>query len=439
MKTTRRTFFLGGAALAALPSFSIASPAAGRKLRLALIGCGERMKALLTNAIDEDIVAMADPDPAAFEKHFNLLKAYGHGDAVPKIKLFPDYHDMLDKISGELDAVLIASTNHHHAPAAILAMQKGLHVYVEKPMASTLEEAAAMRAAARKYGVATQVGNQGHSDEGVRRFAEYLAAGALGEVKDVWCWTDRVNAYAVEPPVAPLPPGFNWKAYLGDAKGIDAYRETMHPHGWHAWHGLGNGSIGNMATHIFDPFMWGLELGAPKSVELVDGIPGGKGSWDVSSEFRWEFAANAKRGPITVHWFDGIKPGIPVDEEHVKMNDCVRDIKWANRPPVVVEAERKYGVDFGRSGGAVVCEKGVMRIGSGGGLLFAPTSFQKELGSVPKIFQRERHMTHMKDFFTAARGGRPAVCNFDYSEPLAKIVLSGNLASLAGKGRRIEL
>ena len=141
MKTTRRTFFLGGAALAALPSFSITSPAAGRKLRLGLIGCGGRMKALLTNAIDEEIVAMVDPDPAAFEKHFKLLKAYGHGDAVAKIKLFSDYHDMLDRMSGELDAVLIASTNHHHAPAAILAMQKGLHVYVEKPMASTIDEA----------------------------------------------------------------------------------------------------------------------------------------------------------------------------------------------------------------------------------------------------------------------------------------------------------
>ena len=148
---------------------------------------------------------MADPDPAAFEKHFKLLKAYGHGDAVPKVRLFSDYHDMLDKMSGELDAVLIATTNHHHAPASILAMEKGLHVYVEKPMASTIEEVGAMRAAAHKYGVATQVGNQGHSDEGVRRFAEYLAAGALGDVKDVLCWTDRVNAYAVEPPPAALP------------------------------------------------------------------------------------------------------------------------------------------------------------------------------------------------------------------------------------------
>ena len=80
-----------------------------------------------------------------------------------------------------------------------------------------------------------------------------------------------------------------------------------------------------------------------------------------------------------------------------------------------------------------------MRIGSGGGLVFAPTSFKKQLGDVPKIFPREKHMTHMKDFFIAARGGRPAVCNFNYSEPLARIVLSGNLASLAGKGKKISL
>ena len=437
MKATRRSFVLGGCALAALPSFSIVRPAQGRKLRLALIGCGMRMKSLIVNAMDEEIVAMADPDPAAFAKQFELLKAYGHGDAPAKIKLFSGYREMLEKISSELDAVIIATTNHHHAPAALLAMEKGLHVYVEKPMAATVEEARAMRAAARRYGVATQVGNQGHNDEGVRRFAEYLAAGVLGEIRDIWCWTNRVNAYAVEPPVAPLPAGFNWEAYRGDAK--VEFRETMHPHGWHAWHGLGNGSIGNMATHLFDPFMWGLQLGAPKCVEMVANIPGGRGSWDVSSEFRWEFPATAKRGPIVMHWFDGVKPGVPVDEEHVRMNDQVRDIKWANRPPIVLEIERKHGVSMGESGGLVAGAEGAMRIGSGSGLVFAPAAFRKSLGDVPKIFPREKHMTHMKDFFTAVRGGRPAVCNFDYSEPLAEIVLSGNLASLSGRGKVIPL
>ena len=433
MNTTRRSFFLGGCALAALPSFSITSPVAGRKLRIGLIGCGRRMKSLIVNVLDEEVVAMADPDPATFENMFQMLKAYGRGDGIGKIKLFTDYRDMLDGISGELDAVIVATTNLHHAPASIMAMEKGLHVYVEKPMAFSIDEAKEMLAASRKYGVATQVGNQGHSDEGVRRFAEYLAAGALGDVRDVWCWTDRVNAYAKEPPKAALPPGFNWKAYRGSAN--VEYRETMHPHGWHAWHAIGNGSIGNMGTHIFDPFVWGLGLGAPTSVELVDRIPGGNGSWDVSSELRWEFPATAKRGPVTIHWFDGVKHGVPVDEEHVKMNDCVRDVKWANKPPVVLEFERRHGVDFGRTGGVVVGANGAMRIGSGGGLMFAPTSFQKELGAVPKIFPREKHMTHMKDFFAAARGIRPAVCNFDYSEPLAEIVLSGNLASLAGKGK----
>jgi hypothetical protein len=105
----------------------------------------------------------------------------------------------------------------------------------------------------------------------------------------------------------------------------------------------------------------------------------------------------------------------------------------------VEELEKKYGVKLGATGGVVVGENGAMRIGSGGGLVFAPTSFKKQLGDVPKIFPREKHMTHMKDFFVAARGGRPAVCNFDYSEPLARIVLSGNLASLAGKGKKISL
>ena len=121
------------------------------------------------------------------------------------------------------------------------------------------------------------------------------------------------------------------------------------------------------------------------------------------------------------------------------MNDQVRDIKWANRPPIVLEIERKHGVSMGESGGLVAGAEGAMRIGSGSGLVFAPAAFRKSLGDVPKVFPREKHMTHMKDFFTAARGGRPAVCNFDYSEPLAEIVLSGNLASLSGRGKSIPL
>ena len=427
----------GGCALAVLPSFSITRPVSGRKLRVALIGCGARMRSLILNAMQEEIVAMADPDPSVFGKLFEILKGYGQTETVRKIRTFPCYREMLDKMSGELDAVIIATTNLHHAPASIMAMEKGLHVYVEKPMAFSIEEAKVMRETARKYGVATQVGNQGHNDEGVRRFAEYLAAGALGRISDIWCWTDRVNAYAVKPPVAAIPKGFNWEAYRGTAK--VEYRETMHPHGWHAWHALGNGSIGNMATHIFDPFMWGLGLGAPKNVEMVENIPGGEGSWDVSTRFRWEFEGGSKHGPVTMHWFDGVKPGVAPDKTHIGSNDQVRESQWANRPPVVEELEKKYGVKLGATGGVVVGENGAMRIGSGGGLVFAPTSFKKQLGDVPKIFPREKHMTHMKDFFIAARGGRPAVCNFDYSEPLARIVLSGNLASLAGKGKKISL
>ena len=438
MNISRRSFVLGGCALAALPSFSITTPVKDRKLRVGLIGCGARMRSLILNAMQEDIVAMADPDPSVFGKLFEILKGYGQGEKVSKIRLFSCYTEMLDKMSGELDAVIVATTNLHHGPASIMAMEKGLHVYVEKPMAFSVDDVVAMTAAARKYGVATQVGNQGHNDESARRFAEYLAAGVLGEIRDIWCWTDRVNAYAVKPPVAQIPKEFNWEAYRGPVKDLE-YRETMHPHGWHAWHKIGNGSIGNMATHIFDPFMWGLNLGAPKSVEMVNSIPGDEGSWDVSSEFRWEFAGNGKRGPVTLHWFDGINPNLAFDKNYIGSNDQVRESRWANRPPIIEELEKKYEVKLGATGGVVVGKEGAMRIGTCGGLVFAPTSFKKQLGDVPKIFPREKHMTHMKDFFVAARGGRPAVCNFDYSEPLAKIVLSGNRASLAGKGKKITL
>ncbi len=423
--------------------------AAGRKVRLGLVGCGGRMGlniryGLLTNLCGEEIVCMAEPDPSHWDKTRAVVKNYQPEADVSKIRAFYDYHEMLDKMSDELDAVVIATPNHHHAAAAILAMSKGLHVYVEKPMALTVEEVDLMRVAARKYGVVTQVGNHGHSGEGVRRLVEYIQSGAIGQVHDVWAFDDRLNAMMYRPPKAEPPKGMDWDSWCGPAPVCDYYAPTddhngLHPHDWHSWIGYGNGSIGNMGTHIIDPAFWALRLGDvdPTSVEATDLKWGAEGAWAWRNTIHWTFPARKGMDAMTLHWFDGVKNGILYDNEHVDKIGICRKREYQNLPPVVEELEKKYGQDLGRLGTVFVGEKGIMAIGPhGSGLQFVPNNLQRSLPKPPKTIPREKGMNHQADWLRAIRNpNRPAGCNFDYSAPLAKTVLLGNVAARAGLKR----
>ncbi|MBP5509612.1 MAG: Gfo/Idh/MocA family oxidoreductase [Kiritimatiellae bacterium] len=458
MNMTKRDFLKSsGCALAgtcAIPFFHIgnaalaASVARGRKIRIGLIGCGWRMGlntryGILNNFCSEEIVCMAEPDPPRWDKIRAVVKAHQPETDVTKIRAFYDYREMLDKMAGELDAVAIATPNHHHATAAILAMSKGLHVYVEKPMALTIEEAELMHKTARKYGVATQVGNHGHSAEGTRRLVEYVQSGALGQIHDVWVFNDRLNAMLYRPPKAPPPKGMDWDAWCGPAPVCDYYAPSadhggLHPHDWHAWIGYGNGSLGNMGTHLLDPAFWALRLGEvhPESVEATEVEWGAEGSWAWRDTIHWRFPARKDMDAVTLHWFDGVKDGIPYDKKHVtRIGEC-RKREYQNLPPILEELERKHGQNLGRLGSIFVGEKGILTMigAEGDGLTFVPFDLRKSLPSPPKTIPREKRLSHQSDWLRAIRNpDRPAGCNVDYSTPLAKTVLLGNVASRAGR------
>ena len=448
----RRAFIKLAAGVVATPLFNIGNAAyagtvaQGRKIRLGLIGCGWRMGhnvryGLVNNLCTESIICIADPDPGQWDKVRKVVKARQPETDVSKIRAFYDYHEMLDKVSSELDAVVVATPNHHHATAAILAMSKGLHVYVEKPMALTIEETDLMLKASRKYGVVTQVGNHGHSGEGNRRLVEYVQSGALGQVRDVWTFNNKLNSMTYRPPKAPPPNGMDWDFWCGPAPVCDYYAPTkdhggLHPHDWHAWIGYGNGAIGNMGTHIIDPAFWALRLGEvhPESVEATELQWGAEGSWAWRNTIHWRFPARKGMDPVTLHWFDGVKDGIPYDKKHVsRIGECHKR-EYQNLPPIVEELERKYNQDLGRLGSVIVGENGIMAIGAeGGGLQFVPNGLIKTLPKPPKTIPREKGMSHQVDWLRAIRNpNRPAGCNFEYSTPLAKTVLLGNVASRAG-------
>ena len=242
MKMKRRAFLKLAAGTAALPLFSIGAAANGpggaRKIRLGLIGCGGRMGLSTGYGIlnsmcgpDEEIVCLAEPDPSHWDKVRAVVKAHQPQTDTSKIRAYYDYREMLEKEAKNLDAVAIATPNHHHAPAALRAMAKGLHVYVEKPMALTVEEVRLMHAMQKRTGIVAQVGNHGHSEEGMRRLVEYIRAGTIGQVREVWSFDDRLNAMLYRPPKAEPPKGMDWDSWCGPAPVCDYYAPTQDHNG----------------------------------------------------------------------------------------------------------------------------------------------------------------------------------------------------------------
>lgn len=419
--------------------------AAGAKIRLGVISCANRMcgsprYGILNDACgDCTVVCACDPDPSLWKRVPTVVKFRTPEADVGGIRYYLDYHEMLEKEADNLDAVMIATPNHHHAAAAVLAMRHGLHVYVEKPMALTVEEVGVMHRVAKEMGVATQVGNHGHSEEGMRRLVEYIRAGAIGQVRDVWSFDDRLNAMRERPPSAKPPAGMDWDSWCGPAPICEYYapnqdHDGMHPHDWHDWIGYGNGSIGNMGTHIIDPVFWALDLGSvdPVSVETKQAQWGCDGSWTWRTELEWSFPSRKGMDAVKLHWFDGVQEGLPYDKEHVNKIGCCLKREYQNLPPIIPELEKKYGQSLGALGSVFVGEKGAIRIGPhGDGLVFMPKDLYKT--RPPKLFAREKGMSHPVDWIRSIRNPeRPSGCNFDYSAPLARTVLLGNAAPRAG-------
>lgn len=218
-RTSRRTFLKQATfTLATAPTLNgallLAAAAAPKaKLRTAVIGCGGRGEVSLEGALDEQLVAIVDVDDGRLAAAAG--KAWARG-AQPR--MFHDYRQMFDAMHKEIDAVFVATPDHHHAPASMQAIQHGKHVYCEKPLCHDLFEARALAKAARRHNVTTMMGNQGHCEEGYRLLCEYLWAGAIGEVLETHSWSAFVNGGAGPRPASrPIPAGLHWDQWLGPA------------------------------------------------------------------------------------------------------------------------------------------------------------------------------------------------------------------------------
>ena len=379
------------------------------KLNLAFIGAGGRGASDLEELGDQNIVALCDVDDA---------RAAGSFKKYPKAKQYRDFRVMLDK-QKDIDAVVVATPDHTHAVASMMAIKLGKHVYCEKPLTRTVQEARKLAEAARDAKVATQMGNQGMAFEGNRLINEWIADGAIGAVREVHAWSDRPThngklfwAQGIERPAdtPPVPDTLDWDLWLGPAP-YRPYNPAYAPFVWRGWWDFGSGGLGDMGIHNLAPVFSALRLGAPSSVESSSTLVFAE-TLPLASMVHYEFPARDDLPPVRLHWYDGgLIPARPEELE-------------ANR-----ELNREDGVLF-------VGDKGKMLVEGWGGESprLIPESRMKDYKRPEKTLPRSKG--HWKEWVEACKGGEPARSNFDFAGPMTEAVLLGTISVRTGK--RIE-
>lgn len=404
---SRRQFIQQSAAVAAftiVPSYVLGG--SGRRppsetIRLGAIGIGGVAVRDIKRCRQAGarIEALCDVD---LERGGETFKAY------PRARQYRDYRRMLDKEKG-LDAVLVATPDHVHAVATMAVMQRGKHVFCEKPLARTLHEVRTVTEAAKRYGVVTQLGNQGHASEHIRRFCEWIWSDAIGSVKEIHAFcgssygvSDTLYKLKERPPV---PSTLDWDLWLGPVP-YRPYHSLYVPSNWRRFFQFGTGVIGDWICHVVDPVYWALDLGAPETVEAEVGDFDPKAhaeTFPKDMRVTYRFPAKGRRSALTLYWYTHREPPRPADLEE--------------------------GRRIPRTGAFVIGEKGTIMYGShgAGDCIIVP---QKKMMAFkrPKPWLK-RSPGHYKEWVDACKTGQPSPAGFHYGGPLTEIALLGVIAA----------
>ncbi len=415
-KLSRRDFVGAAAAVAAFTVVprrvlgGAGNTPPSEKLNVAGVGVGGMGQNNIAKCAEAgaNIVALCDVDS---KYSAGVFKKY------PKARMWTDFRKMLDE-QKDIDAVVVATPDHLHAVIAMDAMRRGKHVYVQKPLTRTVWEARMLTEAARKYKVQTQMGNQGHSSEEVRLVCEWIQDGAIGDVREVHCWTNRpVWPQGIDRPedTPPVPETLDWDLWVGPSP-MRPYHPAYLPFNWRAWIDFGAGALGDMGCHVMDAAFWALKLKYPVSVQASH-------SWEVKQMWtrfdnketypsaevvHYQFPAREGMAPVKLHWYDGgILPQRPDDLER--------------------------GRNIPESGTIFVGDKGKLMCGtySENPRIFPETkmrAYKRPAKTIRRI--EEGQGGHEKDWLNACKGGPAASSNFDYSGPFTETVVMGNLAVL---------
>ena len=426
------------------------------KLNVAAIGCGGRGGSILRQAAQtENIVALCDVDENRAAENFQRYAKQ------PK---YADFRKMLEKESKNIDACTIGIPDHMHATVALACMQAGKHVYLEKPLTRTPWEARLMVDAAKKYGVATQMGNQGYSHESIRVTGEILWSGEIGDVREVHASSSPGThpvGLAAMPDEKSVPPGLDWDLWLGGAD-MRAYNPTFTPYNWRGYFDFGTGQLGNWGIHVLGPVNLALQLGAPTSVELLREVDSSQWTFPTRAVLKFDFPARGKMPPVSVYWHDSARPTeeeayrVPgMEEETILPRAENLTAKGRGAEP---EPSRRRGPRGPRTGpprGAggpgvevfgyerrgdpaqpgVLSSNGAVFVGSRGmmatvargeGVQLLPAERWADYELPPQLLTRSPG--HMTDWVRACKGGAAACSDFRVSGPYTEWVVLGAIA-----------
>ena len=368
------------------------STAASEKLNIACIGTANRAAADIDGVKGENIVALCDVD------QIYLDRAAGK---FPGARKYADYREMLDKEAGKIDAVVIGTTDHHHAPATIRAIRAGLHVYCEKPLTHTVHEARVIAEAAKKHGVATQLGTQIHAGNNYRRVTEIIQSGAIGAVNEVHVWVGKGWGGGDRPKTAEQPPAnLSWDLWLGPAPERPFAKGRYHPGQWRRWWDFGQGTLGDMGCHYMDLPFWALGLRHPTGC-VAEGAAVHPETCPLGLVVHYDFPKTDKHEALKFTWYDG------------------------NKTPKSIAGERVPG-----SGVMFIGSEGKMFADYGSYRLFPKEKFAAYKPPAPTI---PNSIGHHAEWIKACKDGSPTTCNFDYSGALTETVLLGNVAYRTGE------
>ena len=436
MKTDRRDFLkqmtvltaaaaMPGVAAAAAPASKVTprKVAPGKKVRLACVGIGNRGNEVFKQFEATglcDFVAFCDIDMGA-PQTLEVLEKY------PDVPRYQDFRKMFKEMGKKIDAAYVATPDHSHFPICMLAMSLGIHVYVEKPMAHSFYECELMMEAEKKYGVVTQMGNQGHSEENYFQFKAWKEAGIIKNVRAITAhmnnsrrwhgWDTKIQSFFPEQPV---PATLDWDSWLCGEMDHKFNKDYVNGQ-WRCWYDFGMGALGDWGAHIIDTAHEFLQLGLPTEINMLRAEGHNMFFYPYSSTIEFKFPARGDMPPVDITWYDGLDniPPVPEGYGNVELDPNIPSVAGGKIQPAKLNPGKIiYSDELTFKGGS-----------HGSPLKIIPESKAKEWESrLPVVPDESNFSNHFKNFLLACQGVEKTRSPFSVAGPLSQVFCLGVIA-----------
>ncbi len=414
MRSISRREFMGKTAAVAAGLMVVSRRVLGGKgfqapsdtLNIGCVGVWGKGSSDIISVSTENIVALCDVDDTMMAKFMGMKEMPAEKKPMfEKASKYRDFRKMLEK-EKSLDAITVSVPDHNHAVIAMTAMKMGKHVFCQKPLTHTIKEARLMALEAKKRNLVTQMGNQGHAGEGARLVNEWIWDGAIGDVAEVYVWTDRpIWPQGIDAPkeIPSCPSTLDWDIWIGPSP-FRPYHPAYHPFSWRGWWDFGTGVVGDMGAHLMDQPFWALNLGHPLTVQ-ASSTPSTADSYPVAELITYNFPARGKMPPVKLVWSDGgLMPARPKEIENGRMM-----------------GDEGGGCLFVGSRGLLLCST----YGENPRLL--PEKLMKEYKRPEKTIPRSPGIH--EEWVAAIKAGKKSTTDFsEYAGPLTEVMLLGNVA-----------